>query len=112
MLVAVAIAAVTLAGCGSSAVGPVASLSPSVKPTHGLPITPTTPTTAPAVTTTSAPATLPATPPSVGVFGPVTTIGDSVMLDAVPDLQLDIPGITVNAAVSRQFVAGEDLLAS
>jgi len=108
LLVAVTIAAVTLAGCGSSAVGPVASLPPSVKPTHVLP---TTPTTAPAVTTTSAPATFPATPPSVGVFGPVTAIGDSVMLDALPDLQLDIPGITVNAAVSRQFVAGEALLA-
>ncbi|HUZ20673.1 MAG TPA: hypothetical protein VMU75_08905 [Acidimicrobiales bacterium] len=38
--------------------------------------------------------------------GRVTAIGDSVMLDAAPDLQADIPGIAVEAAVSRQWDAG------
>jgi hypothetical protein len=38
--------------------------------------------------------------------GHVTAIGDSVMLDAQPDLQSDIPGIDVNAVVSRQWDTG------
>jgi len=36
----------------------------------------------------------------------VTAIGDSVMLDAQPDLQFDIPGIDVEAVVSRQWDDG------
>jgi hypothetical protein len=32
------------------------------------------------------------------------------MLDYQPDLQVDIPGINVQAAVSRQWYEGEDLL--
>jgi hypothetical protein len=36
----------------------------------------------------------------------VTAIGDSVMLDAQPSLQADIPGIDVEAAVSRQWDDG------
>ncbi len=40
------------------------------------------------------------------VAGHVTSIGDSVMLDAEPSLQADIPGIDVEAAVSRQWYEG------
>ena len=40
------------------------------------------------------------------VSGRVTSIGDSVMVDAAPDLEADIPGISVQAAVSRQWDAG------
>lgn len=40
------------------------------------------------------------------VPGHVTAIGDSVMLDAQPALQADIPGIDVEAAVSRQWYEG------
>jgi hypothetical protein len=40
------------------------------------------------------------------VCGHVTAIGDSVMLDTQPDLQADIPGIDVEAAVSRQWDDG------
>jgi hypothetical protein len=36
----------------------------------------------------------------------VTAIGDSVMLDVAPALAADIPGIVVEAAVSRQWDAG------
>ena len=32
------------------------------------------------------------------------------MIDAEPDLQADVPGIDVNAAVSRQWSAGEQLV--
>jgi hypothetical protein len=40
------------------------------------------------------------------LVGHVTAIGDSVMLDAEPDLQADIPDIDVEAAVSRQWYTG------
>jgi hypothetical protein len=58
---------------------------------------------------------IPASPPhAVGlpapepgfIAGHVTAIGDSVMLDAAPALEADIPGIDVEAAVSRQWYAG------
>ena len=56
-----------------------------------------------------APVGLPA--PGVGFLaGHVTAIGDSVMLDAQPALQADIPGIDVEAAVSRQWYEGVDLV--
>jgi len=56
------------------------------------------------------PVSLPA--PGAGfVPGHVTSIGDSVMIDAEPALQADIPGIDVEAAVSRQWYAGVALAA-
>jgi hypothetical protein len=67
---------------------------------------PTTTTTLPPTTTTS---TLP--PPGPGfVAGHVTAVGDSVMLDYQDPLQTDIPGINVDAAVSRQWSDGVQLL--
>jgi len=69
----------------------------------------TTTTTVPLPTTTTT-STLP--PPAAGfVAGHVTAVGDSVMLDYQTPLQSDIPGIDVEAAVSRQWAAGEELLA-
>jgi hypothetical protein len=69
----------------------------------------TTTTTTPAPTTTTT-STLP--PPAAGfVAGRVTAVGDSVMLDYQTPLQTDISGIDVEAAVSRQWGAGEQLLA-
>jgi hypothetical protein len=66
--------------------------------------------------TTTPPALGPLTSPPLPAPGPgfrpgvVTAIGDSVMLDAEGDLQHDIPGIEVNAAVSRQWTDGEAVL--
>jgi len=54
---------------------------------------------------TPAPLALPA-PGSGFVAGHVTAIGDSVMIDAQPDLEADIPGIDVEAKVSRQWDDG------
>ena len=74
----------------------------------------TTPTTAPG--TTPGPATDPTAPttpttPTVPVPAPqVTAIGDSVMLGAKGALEAKIPGIHVDAAVSRQFGNGLDLI--
>jgi hypothetical protein len=40
----------------------------------------------------------------------VTAVGDSVMLDYQSALETDVPGIDVEAAVSRQWSTGETLL--
>ena len=65
------------------------------------------PTTTTAPTSTTLP--LPAAAPGF-VAGHVTAVGDSVMLDYQDPLQTDIPGITVDAAVSRQWSEGESIL--
>jgi hypothetical protein len=69
----------------------------------------TTPATTTPPTTTTTTTTLP--PPGPGfVAGHVTAVGDSVMLDYQGPLQTDIPGITVDAAVSRQWSDGIQIL--
>jgi len=68
----------------------------------------TTTNTAPVPTTTTAP-TLP--PPGPGfVYGHVTAVGDSVMIDYQAPLQADVPGVLVAASVSRQWSDGENIL--
>ncbi len=70
-------------------------------------------------TQTTAAAAAPATPtgattstlvgagvPTLPVPGPVTAVGDSIMLDIQPALTADIPGVDVDGVVSRQFGAG------
>jgi hypothetical protein len=97
---------------------------PAAPPRTSLPPAPTTTTpppgpttTPPAAPTTTAPSAPTGTAPerSAGpcasgfVCGHVTAIGDSVMLDAQPCLQADIPGIDVEAQVSRQWYSGVEL---
>lgn len=74
--------------------------------TRGAAPTSTVPTLPPTTTTS----TLPAPGPGF-VAGHVTAVGDSVMLDYQDPLQTDIPGINVNAAVSRQWSDGVQILA-
>ena len=67
----------------------------------GTATTSTAPTFHPTTTTSTLP------PPGPGfVAGHVTAVGDSVMLDYQDPLETDIPGINVNAAVSRQWSDG------
>jgi len=40
------------------------------------------------------------------VAGPVTVVGDSILLDIQTQLTADVPGVRVDALVSRQFAAG------
>ena len=54
-------------------------------------------TTQPAVSATTV-------PPPVG--GPVSAVGDSIMIDIQPYLESDLPGVTVDGQVSRQFETG------
>jgi hypothetical protein len=72
----------------------------------------TTPTSlAPTIPTTTTTTTTTLPPPGPGfVAGHVTAVGDSVMLDYQVPLQTDIPGIEVDAAVSRQWSDGVQIL--
>jgi hypothetical protein len=71
-----------------------------------------TTSTAPAPTTTAPPTTTTTTttksataaPPPIG--GQVTAVGDSVIIDIQPNLEADIPGVSVDGLVSRQFESG------
>jgi hypothetical protein len=84
--------------------GPSSSLLVS-----GRPRTTSLPTTTAPTTTTTTTTTLP--PPAPGfVAGHVTAVGDSVMLDYQTPLQTDVPGIDVEASVSRQWYTGVSIL--
>jgi hypothetical protein len=58
------------------------------------------------------PVPVPAPRPVRPFAGDVVAIGDSVMIDAQPSLLATIPGISVDASVSRQASAGIALLSS
>ena len=60
-------------------------------------VTAAPPTTVPAPTTTTAP---------LPLAGPVTAVGDSILIDVQPALTAAVPGIVVDGQVSRQFEAG------
>ena len=62
-------------------------------------------TAAPVTTVPPAPTTTTSTLPRA-IAGPVTAVGDSIMLDIQPDLTVDVPGVQVDGLVSRQFEAG------
>jgi hypothetical protein len=87
--------------------GPSSSLLVSGRPrATSLPTT-----TAPATTTTTTTTTSTLPPPAPGfVAGHVTAVGDSVMLDYQTPLQADVPGIDVEASVSRQWDTGVSIL--
>jgi hypothetical protein len=81
---------------------------PSTLPTTAAPSA--VASTAPGATTTVAAAGVvpPCTP--VAVPGGAYAVGDSVMIDAEQALVHCVPGITVNASVSRQWADGESVL--
>jgi peptidoglycan/LPS O-acetylase OafA/YrhL/lysophospholipase L1-like esterase len=78
---------------------PASAGAPGISPSGGLALAQPAPAAPPA---SPAPARLSA--------GRVTAIGDSVMLGVVSQLQHDIPGIQVNAAVGRQVSAAIGIL--
>ena len=115
--IALLVALVALVGVGlarhtaqaNSPTLPPPTSRPSLEATSGRPPASTTAVT-PAPSTTAAPTTtVPATTTSTGaaaVPGPVTAVGDSIMIDMQPYLQTDIPGVSVDGVVSRQFETG------
>ncbi|HEY5108454.1 MAG TPA: hypothetical protein VII96_02465 [Acidimicrobiales bacterium] len=95
LLVLAALVGLGLVDSHSSAHAPLAgpatvASSPSVTAAP-----PTTAPPPPTTTTTTAPPT-----------GPVSAVGDSILLDVQPELTADVPGISVDGLVSRQFEAG------
>ena len=115
LLAVLAAGAVALATFGGSTTSPpshqLTAVPPETTTSAAASTAPGAPTTARATdsTTTSVPPSL--TPPGPGfVAGQVTAIGDSVMLDYQDPLEAAIPGISVDAAVSRQWSDGEVLL--
>jgi hypothetical protein len=95
---------------------PGSTTSPSVTPAPPATTSPTTaPVTAPVAATTVAPATTPTTArPVVAIAGGGVAIGDSVLEDVAlyAPSTLKGKGIAINAAVSRQWAAGESIVAS
>jgi len=89
---------------------------PASTPAHriGDPTRPTTTTAAVPVpaapTTTSTTSDVPGPAGPGFIPGQVTAVGDSVMLDYQDPLKLFVPGIEVDAAVSRQWADGESIL--
>jgi hypothetical protein len=65
----------------------------------------TTPTTSASTTTSTTTGSAAAAGPEP-VAGPVTAVGDSIMIDIQPALEADIPGVRVDGLVSRQFETG------
>jgi hypothetical protein len=105
--IVVAIVAVLAAGAAflvletSATSTPTRHLAASARP----PATTTTASTAPTTTTTTT------RPPGPGFnAGQVTAVGDSVMLDYQDPLKTSIPGVNVDASVSRQWSEGESIL--
>lgn len=107
----------------TSAVTPAASPGPPTTgpPGSGVGVTPTSSAStssasrpAGSTTTPEPPATTTSTtvvassgaPGTAPVPGPVTAVGDSIMLDIQSNLQADIPGVRVDGLVSRQFETG------
>ena len=78
--------------------------------TTALPTTTTTITASTTTTLATVGSTVACTP--VAVAGGSYAVGDSVMIDAQQELQGCVPGIQVNAAVSRQWSDGETILRS
>ena len=104
----VAVAGVGLASAQSPRIeSGLAFLTQPSSTTQPLPTT--TPTAAPDPSASTAPAP-PTTPTTPAAAPQVTAIGDSVMLGAKGALEAKIPGIHVDAAVSRQFGNGLDLI--
>jgi hypothetical protein len=106
-----AIAVVVVAVLAGGAAFLVLETSATSTQTHHLgasarpPATTTTASTAPTTTTTTT------RPPGPGFnAGQVTAVGDSVMIDYQDPLKTSIPGVNVDASVSRQWSEGESIL--
>ncbi len=108
VLVLGALAAIGLSQHASTAAAPrTSALGTTATPGSGggsapggdgtpAPATPSSTTTSTSTTTTTTP------PPA----GPVTAVGDSIMIDIQPDLEALLPGVRVDGLVSRQFETG------
>ena len=92
------------------------SAPPAPGPLAGPTAVTSAPTATPGTTSSPVPTTLAVVPTTTTstvpgpVAGPVTAVGDSIMLDIQPYLTADVPGVSVDGLVSRQFDAGIDVV--
>jgi hypothetical protein len=87
----------------ASALGGGIGAPPSVPLPAVAPVTTAASPSSPSPTSDSTVATTTTAPP---VAGPVSAVGDSIMIDIQPYLQADLPGVSVDGVVSRQFETG------
>jgi len=92
------------ASASSSGSGPAAGATAAAPPPTGAHTGSTV--TAPPATGSSPSGAVPSSTAPVPLAGPVSAVGDSIMLDIQPDLQAIIPGVQVDGLVSRQFETG------
>ncbi|WP_052129240.1 acyltransferase family protein [Clavibacter michiganensis] len=91
---------------------PAATPTPTATPDPSRPA-PGTPATTPPATSAPAPTPAAPAPPAPAMSGSsMVAIGDSVMLASARALQQQLPGITVDAVVSRQLPAAAQLVRS
>jgi hypothetical protein len=89
----------------------VLETSATSTPSHHLAATAHPKATATTASTAATTTTSTTQPPGPGFdAGQVTAVGDSVMLDYQDPLKTSIPGINVDASVSRQWSEGESIL--
>lgn len=113
LVIALVAAACTSSPGTARAAHPRSGPATTVSTSTTIDVAPPTTTTQPApAAVTEGPVTAPPLPvPGPGfVAGHVTAVGDSVMIDYQDPLQQDVPGIDVEAAVSRQWTDGETVL--
>jgi hypothetical protein len=111
-------------GRADAAAGRARRPSPSAAALSGSSTTPLSPspsTSAPPATTAASTTAATSVPPSTSsvpstsvppLAGPVTAVGDSIMLDIQPYLATDIPGAAIDGMVSRQFETGIGVVAA
>jgi len=80
--------------------------STAASPPTSVPPTGSTGSTGSTSTSTIGPSTSTAPTNQIPLAGPVTAVGDSIMLDIQPNLQQDVPGVQIDGLVSRQFETG------
>jgi hypothetical protein len=108
--IALAVVCVVLAGASTALIVHHGSKQP---PAGHLASRLNSPSTTTTTATTDPPTTTPSTlPPAAPGFvaGHVTAVGDSVMIDYTDPLKQAIPGVDVEATVSRQWYTGVSLL--
>ena len=109
----IVLAAAVVALLAAAGVFLVLETSATSRPAHHLTASSQTRATGTTTSTASTTTTSTTHPPGPGFnAGQVTAIGDSVMLDYEDPLKTSIPGVDVDAAVSRQWSEGETILQS
>jgi hypothetical protein len=105
LLVLLGLAVANQSGAAHPA-GPVAATTPSSNSHPSDTGVPSTGGPSDPATTRAEPTTVSTPPSTAPLAGPVSAVGDSLMIDIEPFLQADLSGVSVDGMVSRQFETG------